>query len=128
MVGSVVGKSKTQKEKFRDYLAKVTEISKGVVSALRDGDSKELGELMSENHDLLQRVGVSHPKLDKLVEAAIGAGALGAKLTGAGGGGCMIAVCNSSKQRQKIARVLRREGGVPYNVSPATTGVESHLA
>jgi mevalonate kinase len=128
LVGSVVRKSQTHKEKFRDYLAKVTEISNGVVNALKNGDSEELGGLMTENHELLQSVGVSHPMLDKLVGSAIGAGAFGAKLTGAGGGGCMIAVCDSAKQRQTIARILRREGGTPYNVSPAQTGVESHLA
>jgi mevalonate kinase len=128
LVGSVVRKSLTQREKFREYLANVTEISKGVVNALRNGNSEELGGLMSENHALLQKVGVSHPKLDKLVWAAIRAGAFGAKLTGAGGGGCMIAVCDSSKQRQRIARILRRAGGIPYNISPAQRGVESHLS
>jgi mevalonate kinase len=128
LVGSVVRKSRTQKEKFREYLAKVTEISNGVMNALKKGDSKGLGELMLENHGLLQKVGVSHPKLDQLVDVAMNSGALGAKLTGAGGGGCMIAVCESALQREKIAGRLKREGGTPYIVSPSPTGVESHLA
>lgn len=50
-----------------------------------------LGPLLTENHFLLQKIGVSTPELDRLVEAALGAGALGAKLTGGGGGGNMIA-------------------------------------
>lgn len=128
LVGSVVKKSQIQKEKFRDYLARINEISNGVVSALKKGDSEELGRLLLENHRLLQKVGVSHPKLDLFVELAMKLGALGAKLTGAGGGGCMIAVCESSRQRQKISERLRREGGTPYIVSPSTKGVESHLA
>jgi mevalonate kinase len=51
-----------------------------------------LGELMNENHVLLQKLSVSSPELDQLVEAAREAGALGAKLSGGGRGGNMIAL------------------------------------
>ncbi len=51
-----------------------------------------LGQLMSHNHSLLQRLGVSCAELDRLVDAALSAGALGAKLSGGGGGGCMVAL------------------------------------
>ena len=51
-----------------------------------------LGKLMDENHELLARLGVSSPELDQLVAAARRAGALGAKLSGAGWGGNMIAL------------------------------------
>jgi mevalonate kinase len=50
-----------------------------------------IGELMDINHGLLMALGVSNLNLDRLVYTARGAGAAGAKLTGAGGGGCMIA-------------------------------------
>jgi mevalonate kinase len=60
--------------------------------ALETGALPLLGKLLNENHDLLQDVGVSHPALDRLVDAARAAGALGAKLTGAGGGGNVIAL------------------------------------
>jgi mevalonate kinase len=56
-------------------------------------DPARLGELMNMNHALLEVLGVGHPQLSRLVLAARGAGAYGAKLTGAGGGGCMIAIC-----------------------------------
>ena len=61
-------------------------------NAIATGDLKMLGALLNENHKLLQKLGVSLPELDQLVDAARGAGALGAKLTGAGQGGDIIAL------------------------------------
>jgi len=61
-------------------------------AALRDGDVEELGRLMDFNHGLLSALGVSARSLDTMVWAAREAGALGAKLTGAGGGGCIVAL------------------------------------
>ncbi len=60
--------------------------------AIEDGDVEALGPLMDENHELLIELGVSSPKLDNLVDAARLAGAMGAKLSGAGQGGNMIAL------------------------------------
>ena len=60
--------------------------------ALERGDFEELGQLMNINHGLLSALGVSSPSLDELVWAARSGGAFGAKLTGAGGGGCIVAL------------------------------------
>jgi len=60
--------------------------------ALERGDAVRLGELMTFAHALLRAVDVSSPVLDRLCDAALQAGALGAKLTGAGHGGCVIAL------------------------------------
>jgi len=128
LVGGVVQKSKKEKKDFQNYLAKVREISSGVARSLREGDDEDLGTLMNQNHELLRKIGVSHPKLDHLVEVARRAGALGAKLTGAGGGGCVIVLSPSRGVRDRIARVLRREGGTPYKISMDTGGVESRPA
>jgi mevalonate kinase len=54
---------------------------------------RELGPYMNMNHALLEVLGVVHPQLAKMVLAARTAGAFGAKITGAGGGGCMVALC-----------------------------------
>ena len=59
---------------------------------LAAGDLAELGRLMNFNHGLLSALGVSSRSLDAMVWAARDAGALGAKLTGAGGGGCIVAL------------------------------------
>jgi len=54
---------------------------------------RELGRYMNMNHHLLEVLGVGHPQLAKMVLAARTAGAFGAKITGAGGGGSMVALC-----------------------------------
>lgn len=61
-------------------------------AAIEQGELVQVGKLMNQNHELLRRLGVSTPELDALCAQAIEQGALGAKLTGAGGGGCIIAL------------------------------------
>ncbi|MGE5074077.1 MAG: mevalonate kinase [Anaerolineae bacterium] len=70
--------------------------------AIEYGKLRELGELMDRNHALLQQMTVSSPELDRLVEAARGAGALGAKLSGGGRGGNMIALADPSLPDKKL--------------------------
>ena len=123
LVGGVVQKSQRERKDFQNYMVRVREISNGVAKALRSGDDEDLGTLMYQNHELLRKIGVSHPKLDHLVETARRAGALGAKLTGAGGGGCIIVLSQSTTARDRISRVLRKEGGTPYKISMDTGGV-----
>lgn len=77
--------------------------------AIESGDNKALGTLMDENHALLVRMGVSSPELDKLVRAARQAGALGAKLSGAGRGGNMIALVRPVDAEQ-VAEALIAAG------------------
>ena len=60
---------------------------------LRDGRYEELGALMNLCHGLLNAIGVSTPELERMVTLARAAGAAGAKLTGAGGGGAIVALC-----------------------------------
>ncbi len=62
------------------------------LDALRASDDARLGELMNVAHGLLNAIGVSTPELEHLVSVARSAGALGAKLTGAGGGGSIVAL------------------------------------
>jgi mevalonate kinase len=54
---------------------------------------RELGRYMDMNHALLEALGVGHPQLSRIVLVARAHGAFGAKITGAGGGGCMVALC-----------------------------------
>jgi mevalonate kinase len=67
------------------------------VEALEGGRNDTLGALFDQNHQLLQEITVSTPDLDALVQAARAAGAYGAKLTGAGLGGCIVAVAPADK-------------------------------
>lgn len=125
LVGSVVKRAKSENEFFRSHLEEVSQISNSAVKALRKGDDRELGLLMNRNHELLVQIGVSHPMLDKLVKVARKEGAMGAKLTGAGGGGCMIALCGDDGALSRVERALRRHGGSPYAVSMDPSGVVS---
>ena len=76
--------------------------------AVCSGDLKELGRKMTQNHHLLREIGVSIEPLDRMVEVALAAGALGAKLTGAGGGGAMIALAPGCQE--EVAQTLRALG------------------
>ena len=71
---------------------------------------QELGRLMDRNQELLEDIGVSSPKLGTLIRAARKAGALGAKLTGAGRGGCMTALCADAAVARRTARALKAAG------------------
>jgi mevalonate kinase len=79
-------------QRFERLFEAVGDIAASARKAIRSGKIESLGSLMNENHALLQQMEVSSPELDSLVEAARAAGALGAKLSGAGRGGSMIAL------------------------------------
>ncbi len=69
-----------------------------------------LGSRMNQAHALLQELGVSDPSLDRLVSLAQENGALGAKLTGGGRGGCMIALVRTGQDAQTLAQILTQAG------------------
>jgi mevalonate kinase len=66
--------------------------------ALETGNGEALGRCLDESHALLQDLQVSSPELDRLVDVARGAGALGAKLTGSGLGGFVVALAGPGKE------------------------------
>jgi len=92
-------------------------------TALTAGDWPALGARMNEAHGLLRQIGASHPRLDALCQAANGAGALGAKLTGAGGGGVMIALVDFGTEA-RVAAAIRAAGGTPLLADVAVPGAK----
>ena len=68
------------------------------IQAIQNNDLKQLGELMNFNQGLLNTLQVSTPELERMIHVARDAGAFGAKLTGGGGGGAMIAVSDSPEE------------------------------
>jgi mevalonate kinase len=78
-------------------------------NAMERGETKDLGKLMNQNHVLLQEMTVSSPDLDKLVTAACEAGALGAKMSGGGRGGNMIALVTPD-MAEAVALSLKEAG------------------
>jgi len=93
------------------------------VEALKRGDLKILGDLMNINHALLCALGVSSEAIEKLINAARRAGALGAKLTGAGGGGCIIAL-SLPEDVHRVAEAIRHAGGESFITNKALEGVK----
>ncbi|MEM3586654.1 MAG: mevalonate kinase [Candidatus Jordarchaeaceae archaeon] len=92
---------------------------------LEKNDLPGLGELMDINQGLLDAIGVSTLELNKLITVARKNGAYGAKLTGAGGGGCMIAL-SSEERQEKIADAILKAEGKPLitNISPEGVKIE----
>ena len=82
-------------KRFRE-IETIGRIARRGIAALIQGDYEAVGRTMTENHLMLQSIGVSSPELDNLIKAAAST-SLGAKLTGAGGGGCMIALTRDPK-------------------------------
>ncbi len=78
--------------------------------ALTEGNLKEFGNAMTKNHRLLNELGVSSPELDFLVNLALNTGALGAKLTGTGCGGIMIALAANAQDQKTIAQEINKAG------------------
>jgi mevalonate kinase len=78
---------------------------------------------MNINHALLYGVGVSNESLECLINAARKAGALGAKLTGGGGGGCMIAL-GKNERLLSILEAIQRAGGIPFTAKKTNEGVK----
>jgi len=89
---------------------------------------ERVGELMNENQYYLKyylRVSgdcpISPNKLDKLIEAALSAGAIGAKLSGSGGGGCMVALCEPGDE-EVVAKAIEKAGGKAYITQVSEVG------
>lgn len=86
---------------------------------LRQADIDELGRLLNESHASLQRFGASTPDLDRLVLAMVDAGAVGARLTGAGFGGWAVGVMRTDKVEAVIAAALQATDGPAFRVVPS---------
>jgi hydroxymethylglutaryl-CoA reductase len=99
--------------RYEAIFSQIDELVLAGVGALRRGNVAELGDLMNMNHGLLGALQVSSPELETLVGVARRAGALGAKLTGGGGGGAMIAVPEPGAA-DSVGSAMRQAGFVTY--------------
>lgn len=106
VVADVKAKKEADPSWFDGLLKEYLAIYEAAEEALKTCDWKAVGELANKNHALLQQLTVSCKELDTLVEAARGAGALGAKLAGTGRGGLMWAICADTKSQDAVAAAL----------------------
>ncbi|MEM2119343.1 MAG: mevalonate kinase [Candidatus Bathyarchaeia archaeon] len=126
--------TRVQVEKMRSLVEKYPRVAEPMMrvareivlramDALKEKDMQALGDLMNINHALLYGMGVSDESLEHLLNAARRAGAAGAKLTGAGGGGCMIALSKEEKLDQ-VAEAIQRAGGRTFVARKTDEGVK----
>jgi mevalonate kinase len=108
-VGDLRAAWQAQPGRYEPLFDTVGQIARQARQVLEAGKLQSLGPLMDRNHALLSAMGVSSPELDRLVEAAREAGALGAKLSGGGRGGNMIALADPGHE-QEIAIAIRSAG------------------
>ncbi|WP_137288387.1 mevalonate kinase [Natronorubrum halophilum] len=123
--GELVAGVRSLREEYEfaaDTVESIGDIVRNGEEALAAGDIEELGRLMNFNHGLLSALGVSSRSLDSMVWAARDAGADGAKLTGAGGGGCMVALDESDEAETALSYTPGCEE--TFRAELAETGVE----
>ncbi len=110
MVEGVAERKNRDPQKYNKVFQRAEELCYEGRAALEFFSLKKVGELMNENHRLLQEIEVSSKELDLLVDAAKKEGAYGAKLTGGGGGGCMFALTPGKELQAKVASAFKTAG------------------
>ncbi len=115
----------------RDHLRTEQKRVAQVAELLERGETEGLGPLLDASHaSLNERLGVGHPALDRLVEVARTAGALGARMTGAGFGGSIVALAEATRS-QRVVEALRSvqaaefPGATPTFVAEAGAGAST---
>lgn len=108
-VGDVRKLWQTEPEKWEPVFDEVGKIAREARNAIERGTWNTLGELMNHNHRLLREMTVSSPELDRLVSSACKAGAFGAKMSGGGRGGNMIALV-MPEMAEVVANALKGSG------------------
>lgn len=94
------------------HLAALGDLTEMVQKAIQAKTISEIGPLMTKAHSHLQAIGVSIDKADQLVQISLENSALGAKMSGGGLGGCIIALAQTKAQAEKISKALTEGGAV----------------
>jgi len=119
VVGDVKKLKDAEPDKINAIFKEYENLEEKAKLELKKYELKKLGELMNKNHELLQKITVSCKELDELVETARSAGAYGAKLTGTGRGGMMIALTPGKELQDKVAKAIEAKG---YAATKTTLG------
>ncbi len=124
----LIAKVKSLKDRYPEIVDRIIRtiglITEMAEAALIGSDLITLGELMNVNQGLLDSLGISNRRLSELIYAARSAGALGSKITGAGGGGCIIALAPGNQDAVEVA--IRLAGGHAIKTSLGGPGAMVH--
>ena len=122
--GELIVKVRKLCEKYPDIINPIMDTIENVTNQAREsiinGEEKSMGELMNINQGLLDALGVNTPKLSNIIYQARSAGAIGSKITGAGGGGSIIAYC-PGKSQEVLGKLQSVENA--FQVSISSKGV-----
>lgn len=116
LVSSVRKLKEANQMAFGGLMSQAKDICNQALVALGSGNVEQLGVLMNESQFLLERLGVSHEKADEIIDVAKSSGALGAKMTGAGGGGAIIALAATKEESANIAAEIKAAGFAAFEV------------
>lgn len=114
-VGELVKNTRTNGKKLVHEIGQLTNKARAII---QQNNLALLGEILDQNQKYLKELTVSNKKLDHLVSVAKEHGALGAKLTGGGRGGCIISLVETKEKAQKIAQQLRQAGAIATWIHP----------
>jgi len=124
LIKMVQKKLQKEPEKINKIFDEIEEIVNFAKIEIENSHWEKVGELMNLNQELLRKLGVSSEKLENLIKAVLKSGALGAKLSGAGGGDCMIAIANRENLNNlKIA--IEKVGGRVIETKTQAEGVKA---
>lgn len=107
-----VAKVRELEEKALPYLHHLGNLANAIEVGILAKDLSVIGQAMNLAHQELERLGVSSPEANHLVQVAQSRGAMGAKMSGGGLGGCIIALCRNQEQADTLALELEKEGAV----------------
>lgn len=100
---------------FRDLCESYLQLYKRGITAIKKQSLHDLGHLLNQNHELLSTLSISNPLIDKIIETCNSNGALGTKITGAGGGGCVLSLIDrNDKNSEKMLLERLNELGLRY--------------
>jgi len=112
MVASVRRQLAQEAERVTRTFEGIETLVRNAKLAIEAGDLIAFGQLVDLNHTLLSSLMLCTTKLDSMCQAARSAGALGAKMTGGGGGGCMFALAPKREEAERLRKVLGRDAFV----------------
>jgi mevalonate kinase len=112
LIAAVMKLREQQPEQVQQWFEQISQLVQRAKQALLGGDLPELGVLLNQNQELLRQLGVSSPELERLIQASLQAGAYGAKLSGAGGGDCMIALVDSVRNLAAATAIAAASGTI----------------
>jgi mevalonate kinase len=116
LVANVNRFKETNRILFKSLSKQASDICLQACTAIESRKYDKIGELMNENQLILQQIGISHHKVHEIIDLCSKAGAIGAKITGAGGGGAVIALAASKQESTKIASHIKAAGYQSFEV------------